>query len=185
MKHTVEAYNKYVGIGKRALVLTRQSSNAAIKSADAATLSANTAKRALELTERADVLVEKAASSDAPLITASALITLTLKNFGRTRAKHVVMDGALSIVKDRDAREIVPISALIPVVIGPADTYTVVLNPARDFLSGPDMVNLNDGGATLCFELRIKYEDPFGPHAIDATGIYSHGTFTIAHTDTD
>ena len=154
-------------------------------SASAAKLAADTAKRALETTERADVMIETAASPDAPNITAGNPITIVFRNFGRTRAQDVAVDGSLWLATENGSRVALLVKAAIPAVIGPKGIHTMALKPTGAFLTGEEIVRVNDGSATLSLYVTIKYQDPFGTHSINADGIFRAGRCTMTHTDID
>jgi ABC-type enterobactin transport system permease subunit len=73
----------------------------------------------------------------------------------------------------------------MPSIIGPGDTQSIALNPAREFLAGPDIIGINNGAASLVLELKIEYSDTFGEHWANMFGLYRSGIFTVIHPATD
>jgi hypothetical protein len=90
------------------------------QAANAATLAANTAKKALELLERADVFVSEVFT--APIFDGTSLVTVKVKNFGRSRADRLKVNLSLSIPR--------PPNASLPVVLAQHPNPFVI--PAGD-----------------------------------------------------
>jgi hypothetical protein len=149
------------------------------KAADAATKSANTAEQALRLTERAEVFIDSAALSTAPNFFPETIVSITLRNFGRTRADE--FRPHLWLGNPNRTNELEP-SVTVPTVIPPLDTATCEYPKASDCFPPGVVQAVNEGKMVLMFEGHFVYRDIFGTeHSVWCNGTLdrSKGTFSL------
>jgi hypothetical protein len=144
-------------------------------SANAAKLAADTAKRALEVTERADILVQAVPISTYPAFNGESVISIVLKNCGRTRGNRVVVDMGLVFVPEIE--QIPAEQPIVEAVLGAGDTMPVAFQPPRRCWTKETVGRIIDGGLTLRFEAEVVYFDVFDKrHRTKCSGAFDPGT---------
>jgi len=139
--------------------------------ARAAKRSAENDERTVRLTERADILLDDAGfETPSGHIDVRSRITLSFKNFGRTRANNVALNVRLIIPGVPN----VPVLKEIPKInIGAGETKEVKFQSFGDVTTQFVLRNILEGNTTLQFVGEIAYDDVFGGHHIvDCEGEY-------------
>ncbi len=183
---------------RRALLLSLASNRETKKAANAAKSSADTAKRALEVLERADVLIEKIDLSGGPgfrfegkpvqdttRFYANTVCTVTVKNYGRTRAENLafqcqIISTEFSDPKKYDSMHVVS----VPAILGAGERAPLSFGEFGRGFSQESIDEINAGRANLFVDVDIAYEDVFAnPHEVQGRGDFlpASGRFNIAH----
>jgi hypothetical protein len=138
------------------------------KAADAATMSAKTAKDALHLCERADVLIYKVTASKpatygSPNLGPTSVVTITFKNYGRTRAMHLTATCYLEIysLEQTEPLKISKPAVGVPMVLGAGDTFEVKFPPIGEWLDDDTVRQIIVRPIMLWFKAEINYKDVF------------------------
>jgi hypothetical protein len=171
------------------LAIMERQTVATERSAGAAVLAASTAKEALELTQCADVLIEKVTCSTDPApLSAISAVTISVKNFGNTRAVGVTISGHLTISplgSTSAADDAIQFPSQPAFTLGSQATNRVGFPPLVMFRDSPNTASLRTGDAALIFSIEIKYLDVFGhEHTGRSTGRRnSNGTWSIVREE--
>jgi hypothetical protein len=140
------------------------------KTADAATKSANVAEIALKLSHRADVLLTKVTSSTGRELHTHTVITLWIKNYGRTRADRVFVNVVLGTGPLNPTSENMDHARL---VIAPGEELQRPFPQLSESIPESVQAVLN-GQAQLGFGGWISYVDAFNTeHVYHCEGMYS------------
>jgi hypothetical protein len=158
---------------REGLALSKQQTEAAVKTADAATLSATTAKRSIELLERADVRAETIkinTPEDFKFIAGDTVISIVLVNHGRTRAERVSASVLVFMGSESEVRR--PIIDPTPTML-----FDIPPNASRDLHLGAAMqwLTMNDlariaTGEDPYIRVKVEYRDIFGNDRWTETG---------------
>jgi hypothetical protein len=163
----------------------KQAADAAKASADTAAKAADVAEKTLLLTERADVLMKKVdPNSSGQQLRTDTVVTLWIKNYGRTRANSVFVNVVLGLhpVAPADFNR-----DQVRVVIASGETIKREFPALRDCVPGSVQAILN-GDVVLAFGGWISYIDVFGKeHVTHCEGRYhlALGAFVITLNEAD
>lgn len=169
--------------------------NAVIKAADAASSAAATAQRALESVERPDVLLMHVSPDDDTVssvdqypgwvIGPETVFEVTVKNFGRTTARHLTILGFLAV--DPMPPLAMPMRVVeVPEVLGAGDTYKFKFLPVGNAFDQQTLEQVMEGTVQLWVQANIEYVG-FVQHSITGHGFYdaSLGEFSITHSSAE
>jgi hypothetical protein len=158
----------FVGIGILIwqTVLIRRSANAAI-------IAAKVARDTLYLTQAADVHIEGVNIYPKSPLSSSTVITVAVKNHGRTKAKKFTNDLTLGI-KGQTTRPSDP-RVDIEVEIGAGQPFEIGFDPLGKNFNPRTLAMILEGKIRLQFWGTIRYRDIFGRgYVIDCEGTYNH-----------
>jgi len=117
------------------------------------------AKDALHLTERADILVCRVTMSTHPKFTGDTIIRIIFKNFGRTRANRVQMNGKLLFVPEIEVIQKGP--EIVAAVLGAGATRPIAFQPFRASMTEETLDRIVRETLLLRFEAEVIYFDVF------------------------
>lgn len=130
------------------------------------------AKKAVLLTERADVFIESIGFVGGAVINPLAVLEITLKNYGATRADELcfaITQGMTDSKKVRAEDETPPTT-----VLGAGATISPRFAPLRDCLTKEAYAAVIAGTATFGLRGTVTYNDVFGKgHTLRCEAVYS------------
>lgn len=163
--------------------------------ADAATLGADTAKRALEVVERPDVLVKHVGFDHDTLldidqypgwvIGPEAVLEVTVKNYGRTTARHLMILGFLAV--DPMPPLAMPLRVVEePELLGSGETLKFRFLSIGNAFPQQILEQITMGKVKLWVQVNIEYEG-FEQHNITGHAFYdeSNSEFSITHSNAE
>lgn len=135
---------------------------AAKESADEARVATQFAEKTVKASERADVLLEEAKFEGTlnGSVGKHSWIQLRFKNFGRTRAKNVVIEAHM-IIQKSSMSEVADKVKFGPVTLGPGQDKVINLQKFHQAFMSPEQVLHSVGDGTLRFYATVLYEDVF------------------------
>ncbi len=164
------------GIEKQVEIMLRQTRATEI-AADAAKRSADIAEKAMRLLESADVLMGAAGLDTSPDVHRSSEAYFEFMNFGRTRARNVVLEVTLRADGMEDVENKPP-----KFTLGAGASQKVQFPPFASLMPEDVLRGIREEQITLTYYAKVTFDDIFGDsHSIEYTGklSVSKGQFTL------
>jgi hypothetical protein len=165
---------------------TEKMIESAKESAGAATKSAQFAEKAARLTERADVLLDAAGivNDERGRLGPHSRVSITIRNFGRTRAVNSKIDVRLVVAGAPDTLA----NPLPETVLGAGSSQTITFSTFGSCLTQNIFGDIFTGKAAMHIEGTISYEDVFGDkHTTKINALFNHEfrVFVVVHNKAD
>ncbi len=158
----------------------------ALVGAIVAFLTLRSARLAVLLTERADVLIAGIGVSTDRALAPETVVTLQFKNYGRTRASRLKLNGWLGEANAPPGGA--PPYDIPAISLGAGDTFPAAFGLLSSSITRESFDAIAQGTALLRFEGTISYEDVFGESHISSfagTWRTREKCFTVDRSETD